>query len=43
MYLQSSNRLTDIENKFMVTTGVVKDTLGAWDEQIHTTIYKADK
>ena len=32
-YLQNRNRLTDIENKFMVTKGEVvgRDKLGVWD------------
>ena len=44
--LQNRNKLTDIENKFMVTKGEGvwgKDKLGVWDWQIQTTIYKIDK
>ena len=44
-YLQNRNRPTDIENKLMVTKGENegRDKLGAWDWQVHTTIYKIDK
>ena len=42
-YLQDRNRLTDIENKLMVTKGDSggrgEDTFGDWDWHIHTTIY----
>ena len=34
MYLQNRNRLTDIENKFMVTKGETcgwRDKLGVWE------------
>ena len=39
------NRLTDIENKPMVTkeeTWRGRDKSGSWDEHTHTTIYKID-
>ena len=42
-YLQNRNRLT--ENKLMVTKGETwpgGDKSGAWDEHIHTIIYKID-
>ena len=44
-YLQNRNRLTDTENKLMVTKEerVVRDKLGVWDQQIHTSIYKIDR
>ena len=45
-YLQNRNRVTDVENKLMVTKGGKqgwgRDKLGDWDWQIHTTIYKID-
>ena len=43
-YLQNRNRVTDVENKLMVTMGERrgKDKLGDWDWHIHTTIYKID-
>ena len=47
-YLQSRNRVTDVENKLMVTRGEKRgrragvDKLGDWDSYIHTTIYKID-
>ena len=42
--LTSSDRLTDIENKLTVTKGERgARKIGAWNEQIHTTMYKADK
>ena len=43
-YLQNRNRVTDAENKLMVTTGGKwgRDKLGDWDWHIHTTIYKID-
>ena len=40
------NRLTDIENKLMVTKGergLERDKLGVWDQQIQATIYKVNK
>ena len=39
-YLQNGNRLTDLENKFMVTRQerLGRDKLGGWDYHIHTTI-----
>ena len=42
-YLQ--NRLTDLENKLMVTEGeglVGRERLGVWDWHVHTTIFKLD-
>ena len=42
-YLQDINRITDVENKLMVTGGKGrKDKLGDWDWNIHTTLYKID-
>ena len=42
-YLQSRNRLTDVENKLTVTKqGGSRDKLGDWDWHIHTTLYKTD-
>ena len=44
-YLQNRNRLTDIENKLMVTKGEMLGGVhksGAWDDHTHTTIYKID-
>ena len=46
-YLQNRNRLTDVENKLMVTGGKVglrgvRDKLGDLDWDIHTTVYKID-
>ena len=41
-YLQNRNRVTDIENKLMVTKREGGDKLGDWDWHIHTTIYKID-
>ena len=42
-YLQNRNRVTDVENKLMATTGEgVRDKLRDWDWHIHTTIYKID-
>ena len=34
-----------MENTFKVTRGEkgMRDKLGVWDQQIHTTIYKIDK
>ena len=46
-YLQNRNRLTDIENKLMVTEVERggRNKLEVWDYHIHTTIdiYKIDK
>ena len=42
---QNRNRLTDLENKLMVTEGERwegRDKLGVWDCHIHTTIFKID-
>ena len=42
-YLQSRNRVTDVENKLTVTKGERGgDKLGEWDWHIYTTIYKID-
>ena len=43
-YLQNRNRVTDVENKFMVTKGERggRDKLGDWDWHMHTIIYKID-
>ena len=43
-YLQNRDRLTDKENKRMVTKGERggRHKLGVWDWNIHTTIYKID-
>ena len=44
-YLQNRNRVTDVENKRMVTRGKVgwgMDKLGDWGWHIHTTVYKID-
>lgn len=40
--IYKTKRLTDIENKLMVTKGerAGRDKLGVCDEHIHTTIYK---
>ena len=43
IYLQNRNRLTDIENKFMVAKGDSGEELGVWDQQTHITIHKTDK
>ena len=46
MYIQNRNRVTDIENKLVVTKGekeVGRDKLHIRDKQIQTTIYKIDK
>ena len=42
--LKNRNRLTDFENKLIVTNGDVgeKDKLGAWNEHTYTTIRKTD-
>ena len=44
-YLQNRNRPTDKENKHGYQRGKQRgrDKLGAWDWQIHTTLYKTDK
>ena len=45
-YMQTRNKLTDIEGKFMVTKGERgerRDKSGVWDEQIQTTMYKIGK
>ena len=41
-YLQNRNRVTDVENKLMVSWGEKgrRDKLGGWDRHTHTTIYK---
>ena len=43
-YLQNRNRVTDVENKLMVTRAErgERDKLGDWDWNIHTTIYTID-
>ena len=43
-YLQNRNRVTDVENKLMVTKGDrgARNKLRDWDWNIHTTIYKID-
>ena len=45
-YLQNRNRLTDIEDKLVVTKGDTwqrgREKSGAWDKHTHTTIYKID-
>ena len=48
-YLQNGNRLTDAENKLMVTKwgrgwgrGWGRDKLGVWVSNIYTTIYKIE-
>ena len=42
-YLQNRNKVTNVENKLMVTTGKRGgDKLGDWHWHIHTTIYKID-
>ena len=42
---KNRKRLTDIENKLMVTKGGSwgRDKLGIWDWQIYTAIYKIHK
>ena len=45
-YLQNRNRLTDKENKLLVTKGerwAEKYKFGIWDEHKHSTVYKIDK
>ena len=42
-YLHNRNRVTDVENKLMVTKlGEGADKLGDWDWHIYTTLYKID-
>ena len=43
-YLQNRSRVTDVENKLIVTKGEgeERDKLGDWDWHIHATIYKTD-
>ena len=43
-YLQNRNRVTDVENKLMVTSGGRwgRDKLRDWDWHIHTTVHKVD-
>ena len=44
-YLQNRNKVTDVENKCMITRGKEKerrDKLGNGDWHIHNTIYKID-
>ena len=45
MNLQNRNSLTDIEEKFMVTTGErrEREKLGLWDRQIHSSVHTVDK
>ena len=42
--LKNRNRLTDFENKLIVTKGDVgkKDKLGTWNEHTYTTIHKTN-
>ena len=41
---QNRSRLTDIENKLMVSKGEGKrNKLGVWDLEIHITVYKTEK
>ena len=41
--LKRRNRVTDVENKFMVTRGLGgRDNLGLWDGHIHSTTHKTD-
>ena len=45
VFIYKIGLLTDIEHKLMVTKvggWGVRDKLGVWDQQIHTTIYKID-
>ena len=40
---KTETRLTDTENRLMVTKGVGrKDKFRVWDQQIHITMYKID-
>ena len=44
-YLQKRNRVTDLENELVVTSGEglrVRDRLGLWDWHMHTAIFKID-
>ena len=41
-YIQNRNRVTDVENKLMVTGGWGGDKLGDWDWHIYTIMYKID-
>ena len=43
-YLQNRKRVTDLEDKFMVTKKKreMRDKLGGWDKHMHTIIYKMD-
>ena len=45
MNLQTGNSLTDIEEKFTVTTGErrEREKLGLWDRQIHSSVHTVDK
>ena len=46
MNMQNGKRLTDIENKLVVTKGERewgREKLGLWDQGIQTTMYKIDK
>ena len=42
LYLQNRNKFIDTENKLMLPKEkmVVREKLGIWDQQIHTTIHK---
>ena len=41
--IYKANRVTDVENKFMVTRGKgADDKLGDWDSHIHMAVYKID-
>ena len=45
MVQMNRNKVTDVENKLMVTKGESgggRDKMGDWDGHIHTTIYKID-
>ena len=41
-FLQNRNRLTDLENKLIVTRLGGRDRLGDWDWHVHTAIFKTD-
>ena len=44
--MQNRNRLTDIENKLVVTKGEReggRGKIGVWDKEIQITVYKIDK
>ena len=46
MYMQNRNRLTDIENKRVVTSWERergRGKIGVGDEEVQTTMYKIDK